>query len=756
LATLSHFGDYELLEEIARGGMGVVYKARQISLNRIVAVKTILAGQLARADGVARFHVEAEAAAHLQHPNIVAIHEVGEHDGHHYFSMDFVEGRNLTALVRDGPLPVRRSAALVRTIAEAIHFAHERGVLHRDLKPSNVLVDSNEQPRVTDFGLAKRLDVKRDAGVSDLTLTGQVLGTPSYMPPEQAFGGQAGLGYSSDVYSMGGVLFFLLTGRAPFVAETIEETLQMVLGRDPLSPRLFNPGVPRDLETICLNCLEKEPGRRYATARALAEDLGRFLNHEPILARAPNAFYRAWKFVRRHRVGVSASAAFAALLLGSTIISAVLERDARLAEQRAEAVLNFLREHVLAAARPEGQVGGLGHDVTLLAALRAAEPAIPRAFSNQPLAEATLRIELGRSYLYLGQYSNAIHQTERARALREFHLGPKSAETLEAMHILAMDYRAAGSNQLALRLNQQVFELRKTRLGLKDPATVRTLDNLANSYRSVGSNDLALQLHQQIVELRTATLGPDNPATLVSMNNLANSLRDAGRVPEAIRLRERVLPLWRKRQPDHPDTLVAMHNLAIDYLNAGHVDQALPLFQETARRQKAKLGLFNPQTLFTIRNLALACAANGDFAGAEQAWRDWTTGFKPSSPNDSLILADALQHLGAALLSLEKSADATPFLRDALDLWQKSQPKSSQTFEVQGLLALSQGKYADAEKHLLAARAGLAQRQKQQPKPERLLRIDEVTRALVQLYEAWSQPQKAAHWRTQIQESRTR
>jgi serine/threonine-protein kinase len=276
---LRYFGDYELLEEIARGGMGVVYKARQVSLNRTVAVKMILSGQLAGPAEVQRFRHEAEAAANLQHPNIVAIHEVGEHDGQRYFSMDYIEGKELAGLVREGPLPAKRAAAYVKTIAEAIHYAHGKGVLHRDLKPSNILIDAGDQLRVTDFGLAKK-----QTDPSGLTLSGAVIGTPAYMSPEQAAGKSKDVGPSSDVYSLGAILYCLLTARPPFVGEAMHDTLVQVLEAEPIPPRLLNRSVPRDLEAICLKCLEKSPTRRYPTAQALADELHRFQNGEPVQA----------------------------------------------------------------------------------------------------------------------------------------------------------------------------------------------------------------------------------------------------------------------------------------------------------------------------------------------------------------------------------------------------------------------------------------------------------------------------------------
>ena len=303
-AKLRYFGDYELLEKIAQGGMGVVYKARQVSLNRTVAVKMILGGQLAGEAEIQRFLTEAEAAANLQHPNIVAIHEVGQHEEQYYFSMDCVEGKNLGDFTRENPLPPNKTASLVKTIAEAVHYAHQRGTLHRDLKPQNVLMDANGQPHLTDFGLAKRLD--RDSG---LTQSGAVLGSPSFMPPEQAAGRHGDVGPASDVYSLGAILYQLLTGKPPFAAATPLEIIRQVVEADPRAPSKLNSSVPPDLETICLKCLEKKPERRYATACALAEELGRFLNHEPILAKPASSLRKAWSWSQRHPWAMTGAAA---------------------------------------------------------------------------------------------------------------------------------------------------------------------------------------------------------------------------------------------------------------------------------------------------------------------------------------------------------------------------------------------------------------------------------------------------------------
>ena len=306
--TFSNFGDYELLEEIGRGGQGVVFRARQKSLNRTVALKVIGLGQWATDAHLKRFRREAEAAAHLEHPCIVPIYEVGERDGSCYFSMKFIEGGQLDEVVRREPMPIRRAVELIAKVARTVHFAHEHGILHRDIKPGNVLLDTKGEPHLTDFGLARLIETE-----STVTRTLEVLGTPSYMAPEQAAGNNAHLTAATDVYGLGAVFYQLLTSHPPFAGGTTFETIRLLLDTEPRQPRLLNPKIDRDLNTICLKCLEKDPRRRYSSALALAEDLERWLKYEPIQARRTGVLVRGRKWVRRNPSSALLAASLVAL-----------------------------------------------------------------------------------------------------------------------------------------------------------------------------------------------------------------------------------------------------------------------------------------------------------------------------------------------------------------------------------------------------------------------------------------------------------
>ena len=383
---------YTILGEVGSGGMGLVYQAQQDRLGRKVALKTIRSGALASTEEINRFLSEANTAAQLDHSNIVPIHEIGERDGLHYFSMGFVDGRTLQEVLADGVFSPVDAASLVRTLAEAVAYAHDQGIIHRDLKPGNVMLDPGGKPKITDFGLAKQIETD-----SAMTATGQVLGTPSYMPPEQATGETSRVGPHSDVYSLGAILYALLTGRPPFQAANMMETLKQVVERDPVSPRQLNPEVDRDLETICLKCLEKESEKRYASSHDLAEDLGRWLRREPIQARSIGRIERTARWCRRNPLVATLSGTVVLLFLGGLLASAGLTtwalHEADRADEKAteyltqkraadaarqdsddkrEQIEDLLRESYIAEARARRDSRKMGQRFDALTAIRAA------------------------------------------------------------------------------------------------------------------------------------------------------------------------------------------------------------------------------------------------------------------------------------------------------------------------------------------------------------------------------------------------
>jgi len=424
------FGDYELISEIARGGMGVVYRARQNKMNRVVALKMILSGQFASAEDVKRFYTEAEAAGKLDHPGIVPVYEVGECDGRHFFSMGFVEGQSLAAKIADGPLPSQEAVQLMRQISEAIAYAHGQGVIHRDLKPANVLVDQQGAPRVTDFGLAKNLENE-----SGLTQTGSVMGTPSYMPPEQASGKMSKIGPLADVYSLGAMLYCLLTGRPPFQAPSAVDTLLQVVDTDPVPPRRLNPRIPADLETVCLKCLDKDPAKRYKSAGALAEELDRFLRGEPILARPIGRAARGVRWCKRNPVVATLVAGILFVLVTGLSVSAALAVLAQNERQKVAAA-NVELSQALANATTQKEL---------------AEQQTARAEQSEKAEAKQLKIAL---------LSEQLAKTNAAEAKRQQLLAETNAE--EALAAKVAEQKARQATLAALTQAQEAASDERT------------------------------------------------------------------------------------------------------------------------------------------------------------------------------------------------------------------------------------------------------------------------------------------------------
>jgi eukaryotic-like serine/threonine-protein kinase len=442
--VIGRFADYDLLEEIARGGMGIVFKARQVKLKRLVALKMILAGQLASEEAVHRFYAEAEAAGNLDHPNIVPIYEVSEHEGRHFYSMGFVEGRSLSQRLKEGPLSPREGADLLKTVAEAVHYAHGHGIIHRDLKPGNILLDANGHPRITDFGLAKR--IHEDSG---LTATGQIMGTPSYMPPEQALGETDAVAPTMDVYSLGAILYEQLTGRPPFRSANVVDTIKQVLEQEPVAPRKLDPAIDRDLETICLKCLAKDRTERYESAAELAAELDRYLQGAPIRARRISIASRVWRWCKRKP--------FVAGLCAAVVVAAVAislawyqTQEAQLARQLGE-----LKEAFEA---------GLDSPQLTEDYLREMDVTIAAIETMQPFDAAEARVRLNDGFADLIQ-----------TYIRRSKLTQKDAERIKAAIALLCDrddVAAAAAEELLFKRSSEWQLLFDLRPGQDDPDSV--------------------------------------------------------------------------------------------------------------------------------------------------------------------------------------------------------------------------------------------------------------------------------------------
>src|SRR5437870_554043 len=513
------FDDYELLKEIGRGGQGVVYRARQKSLNRTVALKVIGVGHWDSEAHLRRFRLEAEAAASLNHPFIVPIHEIRERNGCCYFSMNLVEGGQLDEAVKRQVISIRRAVELIAKLARDVHYAHENGILHRDIKPGNILLDDKDEPHLTDFGLARLVETE-----STVTRTLEVLGKPSYMAPQQAAGNNAQLTSATDVYGLGAVLYQLLTGHPPFAGGTTYETVRMVLETQPRQPRLCNPKVDRDLETICLKCLEKEPARRYASAQLLAEDIERFLCHEPIRSRRSSRLEYAWRWCKRKPLVASLIAALilvVAIGLAGTLwelrrvqTERVLVRRANLSEQeKARLTAEQTNNPAAYDAYLRGRAfPGWWHQE---GAIRLFQEAVKL---DPTFAQAWAYLSIGQSGSYwLGTDPSPARLAAAKDALdRAIALDPNLPE----VHLALGYYRYWGQRDYAGAL----AEFQQAENGLPNSADV--IEALAALQRRLGHWDEAIAEQRRAVEL--------DPRNIHACWDLASTYRCLRRFPEAL------------------------------------------------------------------------------------------------------------------------------------------------------------------------------------------------------------------------------
>ncbi|HET6325364.1 MAG TPA: serine/threonine-protein kinase [Planctomycetaceae bacterium] len=657
----SVIGPYKLLQQLGEGGFGIVYMAEQERpVRRIVALKIIKPG-MDTAQVIARFESERQALALMDHPNIARVLDAGATDsGHPYFVMELVKGVPITEFCDKNHSAPGERLKLFIDVCHAIQHAHHKGVIHRDIKPSNVLVtlhDGVPVVKVIDFGVAKAT-VQKLTEKTLFTAFGQMLGTPAYMSPEQAEMSGLDIDTRSDVYSLGVLLYELLTGTTPIEAVKLRaagyaEMQRLIREQDAPRPSTrfsklgdtatvvaVNRGVDvkrlvqllsGDLDWVVMKALEKDRNRRYDTPGSFADDVQRYLRDEAIVARPPSTAYKVRKFAQRNRGTVVTATLVAGALLAGIVISSWQALRARRAEAAAvaaadeaaareaetKAALGFVEDKVFAAARPTGQEGGLGRDVTLEKAIESAVPYVTQSFPSQPLIEARLRLSLGKSFYFLGEAQKAVEQEDAARALYTRYLGPDDPLTLQAMHNLASSYAVLGRIDEALRLREETLALRRKKLGPDDPDTLASMNNLALSYGDAGRHADALKLREETLARFKSTRGFDHPDALMAMNNLANAYFALNRYDEALKLREEAFALYKsKLGPDHPDTLRAMGNLASSLAVAGRNDEAIKLREETLALRKARLGPDHPATLISMSALGDSYEALGRHADA--------------------------------------------------------------------------------------------------------------------------------------------
>jgi serine/threonine-protein kinase len=702
---------YDILGVLGRGGMGIVYQARQVHLDRVVALKMVLAGAHASAEDLARFKAEAEAVARLQHPNIVQIHEVGEHEGRAFFSLEYVEGGSLAHKVAGNSLAARAAARVVEVLAGAVQYAHRRGIVHRDLKPQNVLLTADDTPKITDFGLAKRVDAPGQ------TQTGAILGTPSYMAPEQAAGRTNLVGPSADVYALGAILYNLLTGRPPFLAESAWETVTQVMGQDPVPPRRLQPKVPADLETICLKCLHKEPHRRYARAVDLAEDLRRFLAGEPIRARPVRVSERTIKWARRNPLAAGLlTTVILLIIVGFVVVTSLWRRAVGSAEEAerakdravvalaaeskartkavealaAEARAKKLEAQQRAEAERKHRLALQVVDVTrqvvdVFGVKVSGSPAL-KGEAMAPLRKALLQLPAVFYKAYAGlRYDDPDFVAEQGKVL--CRLGAIQADTGSLAEAVA-------SYSEAIQVFERLHRAHPDRPGyLRRLAAIHSdrallQQRLRRFDDSRKGLDEGLALSEKLV--RTHPGVAEYEDTLATCLNNRGSLHAAeGQPDRADAAYRRARGLWEKLAQGHPKQLAYQNSLAASYNNEGLVlqrkgrlsqaEQAYRkagdlwerLVQRSPRERKYQLDL--ARTRYNLARLlggqGQADEARTTYTRAVDMCQTLTTQF-PAVPDYANLLALALEGRGHVAWKQGEDAPARADFEAAVALWE--------------------------------------------------------------------------------------
>jgi tetratricopeptide (TPR) repeat protein/tRNA A-37 threonylcarbamoyl transferase component Bud32 len=722
------FPDYELLSFVGQGGMGVVYKARDIHLRRVVALKTITEFQTATTDQLARFLDEAHTAARLQHPNIITIHSVGAHQGRPYFALEFVDGGDLKRRLASGPMAPRAAAELVETLAKAVHAAHQSGIVHRDLKPANILLTADGIPKVTDFGLAKLV-----GGDSGRTRSGEVIGSPSYMAPEQAEGQARDAGPPADVYALGAILYETLTGRPPFLGASALETVRLVTSSEAVAPRRMRNEVPKDLETICLKCLQKEPTKRYASASALADDLRCFLNGRPIAARPVHKAERFWRAARRNPIlSGLAAALLVTFAVGTPLLfglwlqaradraQAVSDRaqalkDRARAESEAETAtaITELFTEVLAQASPNTQATPESKpdpDLRVRDALDRVAKRVDLKFAEKPHVEAAIQHTIGEDYYRLGLYDKAQPHLERSVRLFKDSLGANNLKTFKSMAILvefylAMDKRGLAKETLTEMRNGFIrlegaghpdslvatnalgqLDLAEGKLadaakhfataldglrqavGNHDIRTIEAMNNLGMAYQAQHDLDKAEPLMKEAMDRVTEINGPEHPDTLTVKQNLGEFYYHRGKLAEAEAQFIEVLKVRERVFKSDPLSAVGIKNdLGVLYRRQNKLPESAKLLKEVVEGRRKQLGATHSLTLTAMDNLAQTFALMDDLARAVEWMEQAFKGYQGAYGEADPGTLLVMSNLGELYLRQGKTPEGERFLKRAVE-----------------------------------------------------------------------------------------
>jgi serine/threonine protein kinase len=806
-------GPWRLIREVGRGGMSVVWLAERAdrSLQRPMALKlpilSLTQGALAE-----RFVRERDFLAKLNHPRIARLYDAGITSwGQSYLALEYVEGETLTKYCDQHRLGIRSRLVLFLDVLGAVQFAHNNLIVHRDLKPSNILVTPEGEIRLLDFGIAKLLTGEQTQETELTQLAGRAL-TPDYASPEQIAGGPVTT--ATDVYSLGMIFYELLAGERPYRLKRtprggLEDAIlqanparpSQACGADAVAqarsthPRKLARELKGDLDTVALKALQKEPARRYATADAFAQDLQRYLNQQPVLARPDGAWYRSRKFVLRHRLSLGVAAAFGTVLVAGIGLTTAMAVSANRARAEAQAVNEFLQNDLLEQASPRAQSAPATKpdlNLTVRTALDRASARISGKFNRQPLVEAAIRQTIGETYLDLGLFAEAQRQLERALDLRRRVLGEDNTSTLSTVESMGRLFGNLGRYSESERFFRRAVDGRRRLLGEENTGTLTAMNDLALQYWLQGRYAEAEPIWIKVLGIDRRVLGSEHPNTLEAMNRVALVYIRRGKNAEAVELQTQLLNIQRRTLgAEHPETLEVMTNLAIAFQHLGKYREAEFLLSDVVAAQRRMLGEQHPTTVVSMGHLASLYRMEGKFGEAEtlmiQALDAGRRVLGPEHP-DTLMGMVGLAHmyglqgryreaeplflkvlearrrvlgaehplsvhilgeLGEVILAERRYFAAGQVLRDALRMYDKTHLDHWRRYWVASMLGASldaQGDHAQAEPLLLAGYNGMKERAGIIPADNRPS-ISQARAAIVRLYEAWGKPGKAEEWR---------